>query len=132
MIFAAVFTVSGLVASYAIIMPILIFRVSVTVTEVLESYLDDDGLQTIGRKNRYGILFWLIVDAVIAALVVLFVPKLYIYAVIGGVVFCLLLGLGKTGRNAVNMFEFYKTNVQYISEENQEEFRSLIAEMTDT
>ena len=115
-------------AAYGIIAPLTVLRVTFPVTLALERVVPIDG-DAIRRKSRFTLIFWGIVDAVVILLVVNLGGSLLRIFTIIGVLFALVTGLKKTGRNEANISDYYNVNYQYINKDYLNEAQMALLEM---
>lgn len=114
--------VSFAVSTMSLLQPIISARVSLPVTKYLMDQYQNirSNLENILKSSRMTIILWLIIDIIIAAAVILFVPKPYCYAVAAGAVLCLLFSLGRTGINKANLDDYFYLICKYVPEEYHE------------
>lgn len=108
----ALVVVTILWGSYGVIIPLIVVRFA----NPLIRHLDNKGMINgiaARKRNRFTIMLWLIMD-IVAITVICIIGNHYVWIGFGiGVLYILLFGVGKTGRNTNNKQDFIRSYSMY-------------------
>lgn len=116
-LYAVVIMVSFAVSSIALLQPIITLRVALPISKSVYALMPDSGIGEVLKLNRFTVFFYAVVDLLIIAAVVMFVPVPYSYAAAIGAVLCLILSAGKTGINNDNLEDYLAVATRHIKPE---------------
>lgn len=111
-------TLGQISGAYTVIMPLCCLRMGIPFSNRIQSFT---GVDMSKVKARYwvSVIFWLVIDAVLLAVLLLFIPKLYAIAFGIGTTISLAMGFGQTGLNGNNLSDFVSFACSSLNEDEQ-------------
>lgn len=116
------FLVAGLLGQmsggFTVIMPLCCLRMGIPFSNRIQKFTGVD-MSMVKKRYWVSVIFWFVIDAILLAVLLLFIPKLYAIAFGIGTVISLLIGFAQTGLNSTNLSEFLPFAFSSLNEKDQ-------------
>lgn len=130
-IFAGALFGGYIVSSFAIVIPLLVLKVSFPLINRTERLMPKGSCDTKGMRKSciLSLVIWLVIDAVLVFLVLRFVPAFYRYAILIGAALCFLVALGSASSpsNPKNRADFFQSNQRFVDPDELEKFQAMLS-----
>ena len=117
LLFAVSMIFTQIYCSFAIATPLICIRVGIPITKLLQKnnlIHDTNGLM---KQYTFCIVFWVIINSIVAFLVLRYVPSFYHYAILLSLILFLVRSFRETGLTPTNINEYLENNSCLIPDE---------------
>lgn len=120
--------VGQLSGAYTVIMPLCCLRMGIPFANCIQKSTGID-MSIVKKRYWFSLILWLIIDAILLAVLLLFIPELYAIIFGLGTGFALLINFRQTGLNENNLSDFVSFAASSLSENEQARVSEYIESM---